>query len=1048
MRIRIYSITKHIAALVLFLAFLLGMRWAWSELFASTEHPGAVQGVLDLRGLDMGSSLPVNLDGEWEFYPGAFVTHDDLKRQPADGMRYVRVPGDWRDAFPGEPNTSFGYGTYRLTIRVAPGPDQPYTFWIKDIQASSAVEINGQLAAEFGTVAERAESYRPKNVSYTAAYTAGDATQIELLIRVANFDQPNVGGIAESIRFGSQTAIDSQRWYSIGFQLVTFVILLLHGIYAGILYLFDMRQKSFIVFMLLLFTASLTIVSDDDLILLQWLPLNFTWMMKIRLLSYEWLAFFILLLAGKFSGFGLNAKLFRIYVSFLALYSAFVLAAPATLVYYSTEAKIFSLTFVFPLIWFSVLIGRMVVRNRNDAGFLMITAASIVSSVVWGSLKSRGIVEVNVYYPLDIIAAIVGFSSYWFKRYFRNTAENAKLNEQLRMTDKLKDQFLANTSHELRTPLHGIMNIAQTVADKEKRTIGRDSADNLELLITISRRMSHMVDELLDIARLQDKRIVLRREPLRLDAVVAGVFSMLRYMVEGRPVKLELRIAPSMPPVLADEKRLVQILFNLVHNAIKFTDKGNVTVSAVVRGGRAVIEVSDTGAGMDEATLSRIFLPYEQGAGESGGIGLGLSICKQLVELHDGSLEAYSEPGKGTVFHFGLPLAQTAPDAVEAEVPVLAISPASPGETDAGAGAASEAVTAGSAEASANEAAAGNAAPANVMAGERTSILAVDDDPVNLKVLTGMLAGDDCRVRTASSGREALELLDEEPWDLLIVDVMMPHMSGYELTRIVRERFSVSELPVLLLTARSEPADIYAGFHAGANDYVAKPVDALELKARIRLLTTLKRSVEQRLRLEAAYLQAQIHPHFLFNTLNSIMALSDIDTERMRKLGHAFASFLRISFDFLNAGELVPLSHEMELVRAYLYIERERFGSRLTVEWNVEPGVDPFLPPLTIQPLVENAVKHGLLVRKKGGTVRIRIERRDNATLVAVEDDGDGMTRERIETLLEERPSAGGRSGIGLSNTNRRLKRLYGQGLTIRSVPGEGTTVSFVIPRK
>ncbi|WP_338148621.1 response regulator [Brevibacillus humidisoli] len=180
---------------------------------------------------------------------------------------------------------------------------------------------------------------------------------------------------------------------------------------------------------------------------------------------------------------------------------------------------------------------------------------------------------------------------------------------------------------------------------------------------------------------------------------------------------------------------------------------------------------------------------------------------------------------------------------------------------------------------------------------EKANLLIVDDDPVNLKVLIGMLSSEAYNVRTVTSAREALEWLAIEQWDMLIADVMMPHMSGYELTQKVRERFSAAELPVLLLTARSEPADIYTGFMSGANDYVTKPVDAMELKYRIWSLTTLKQSVNERLRLEAAYLQAQIHPHFLFNTLNSIMALSEWDTDRMRKLGDAFTSYLRISFD-------------------------------------------------------------------------------------------------------------------------------------------------------
>lgn len=326
----------------------------------------------------------------------------------------------------------------------------------------------------------------------------------------------------------------------------------------------------------------------------------------------------------------------------------------------------------------------------------------------------------------------------------------------------------------------------------------------------------------------------------------------------------------------------------------------------------------------------------------------------------------------------------------------------------------------------------------------KANILAVDDDPVNLSVLVGILSTEHYNITTAQSAREALELLSTGQWDLLIADVMMPHMSGYELTQRVREQYSVSELPVLLLTARSQPADIYTGFMSGASDYVTKPVDALELQYRIRALTTLKQSINERLRMEAAYLQAQIHPHFLFNALNSIMALSEIDTDKMRKLGDAFASYLRISFDFLNTGQLVGLSHELQLAEAYLYIEKERFEDRLSVVWEVEPGIDLLLPPLSIQPLIENAVRHGLLSRNKGGTVSIRIARQSHFTLIEVEDNGKGMEEDKVNQLLHA--AAKGRRGIGLFNTNRRLTQLYGQGLSIRSKPNEGTTVSFAIP--
>ncbi|OXM83518.1 ATP-binding protein [Paenibacillus rigui] len=1021
---------KYIVTVTMFLIVLLGFRWLWSEAFPNPEHPHAVQGVLDMRGWNFETSPAIDLDGEWELYPSSFISNEDTGKHSAPASRYVQVPGDWRSAFPEDTDLSYGYGTYRLRILVDSPLDQPYALWFQSIQSSSAVEINGQKQKEIGHPASQVQSYTPGNISYAVSYTAEAGVQeIELLVRVANFEHPFYGGIAKSIRFGSQGSVDFLRWYSIGFQLASCLILMLHALYTCILYLFNRREKTFLAFCLLLLTAAvLTVVSDNDHVLQNWFPINYMWMQKIRLFSYMWVSFFILYLTRIFFGKMEGRRLFRAYLLLLILYSAFVLVVPPWLIYYSREAKIFAFLYFFPLAWFVYLAVRMVLRKQPDSIYLLLAIMSIASSILWGASNS-------VYYPIDLIAAIIVFSAYWFKRYFRNAEENAKLTAQLKESDKLKDQFLANTSHELRTPLHGIMNIAQSIITDKRDVIDAKILEDMRLLVTISNRMSHMVDDLLDVVRLREKRILLKKEPLALQPIISGIFGMLGYMTGGKAVRLEMSVPESMPRILADEKRLVQILFNLVHNGLKYTAEGTVTVSALVENGQAVIQVSDTGAGMDEETQARVFLRYEQGLdgkNDGRGIGLGLSICKELVELHGGEMTLRSEPGKGSAFRFSLPVAELSslPDAqldhyLEA-ASTLQLLPENPaGEFP-------------------------SLQPESLTYADdaKANILAVDDDPVNLKVLAGILRTEAYNVKLVASANEALELLDTQPWDLIVADVMMPFMSGYELTRRIRERFSVSELPVLLLTARSEPADIYAGFKSGANDYVAKPVDALELKYRIRSLTSLKQSIHERLRMEAAYLQAQIQPHFLFNTLNSIMALGDLDTDRMRKLGDAFIEYLRISFHFLNSGKLVSLLHELELVRAYLYIEKERFGDRLNIVWEGDSEDSALLlPPLTIQPLVENAVKHGVLSQAEGGTVCVRILRKDDCTVIEVKDDGKGMQAEGIRDVLEH-PVKKGTGGIGLFNTNRRLTQMYGKGLSIQSKEGQGTSVSFIIPAK
>jgi two-component system, sensor histidine kinase ChiS len=233
---------------------------------------------------------------------------------------------------------------------------------------------------------------------------------------------------------------------------------------------------------------------------------------------------------------------------------------------------------------------------------------------------------------------------------------------------------------------------------------------------------------------------------------------------------------------------------------------------------------------------------------------------------------------------------------------------------------------------------------------------------------------------------------------------------------------------------------------AGANDYVTKPVEAIEIKSRIEALTTIKQVVREQLQLEAAWLQAQIQPHFLFNALNSVAALSDIDLDKMRDLLDEFSNYLRNKFKFQHTDGLVPIEEELSLVRSYLYIEQVRFDERLQVIWEIDDCEEINIPFLTIQPLVENAIRHGVMKRTRGGKIYIRISVYETYTEITVEDDGIGMDEAQLHRILERK--ADGRSGVGLINTDQRLKRHFGTGLHITSTLGAGTKVTFHVRNK
>lgn len=196
---------------------------------------------------------------------------------------------------------------------------------------------------------------------------------------------------------------------------------------------------------------------------------------------------------------------------------------------------------------------------------------------------------------------------------------------------------------------------------------------------------------------------------------------------------------------------------------------------------------------------------------------------------------------------------------------------------------------------------------------------------------------------------------------------------------------------------------------------------------------------------ELSFLQAQIKPHFLFNSLSVIAALNTQNPQKAKELLYDLSDYLRGSFNFENYDGVTPLSSELSTVRAYLSIEQARFGEKLQVIYEIDPSIDILIPMLVIQPLVENAIRHGIRKKLEGGTLRLTIQQEQEGVVITVEDNGAGIRPERLNELLQEK---GKRPGVGLINIHRRLNAYYGQGLMIDSILGKGTTVTFHIPEK
>ncbi|MGX4588424.1 hybrid sensor histidine kinase/response regulator [Paenibacillus chitinolyticus] len=1026
--------TKRILLILgIYLLIVTSIRLIWVAWKSPPPHPDAVQGTIDLTAWDYSSNQVIPLNGAWEFYTHAFYLNDYSKLPTPPQPDYIHVPSNWGKTLNPAGHSPIGYGSYRLLIHIHANEKQLLGIRVPPIPTASELYINGQLLAYSGTPGKDIDSSTARKVPYYANFYPEGET-IEVVIQVANYYDYFNGGLISPVLIGTQQAIEKNVWYSRSMQMLVCAVLLIHAFYACLLLFIGGRIPGLLSFFLLIVSTIISILIDDERLLQIWLPINYDWISRLFHLSYLGVFYFLFKNAMLLTVERTSSSRYRWFNYICLLYAGIVLFLPLQPLLKLGYFNIY--LYLFTIVAVPTLAFRAAKKGNRDAMFLLIGGITIAINAIWGIVITFYFPEFG-YYPFDLIFAILAVTAYWFKRHFNSMTALRLLTDKLQKADKRKDDFLAHTSHELRNPLHGMLNIAQAVLDDEADRRESRHKESLRLLISVGRNMSFLLNDLLDINRLKENAIHIQPAPIRVQAVASGVIDMLGFMSEGKPIQIVNEIPESLPLVQADENRLTQILFNLLHNAVKFTTRGRIELRATVQNGYAHITVSDTGVGIDKATLQRIFLPYEQADSSvtslGGGIGLGLSVCKQLVELQGGTISVESVPNHGSIFIFTLPLAMTA-DTTRRDDPSPDAAPLHAHTVDA--------ATAASKVADITELPAVREPSSPAI--DKIRILAVDDDPVNLRVLTHALASEPYIVGTAINGNEAIALLDTVKWDIMIIDVMMPGMSGYELTKRVRQRYSLAELPVLLLTARSQPEDIHSGFLAGANDYIIKPMNTLELKSRIRALTDLTLAVRDRIYMEAAWLQAQIKPHFFFNTLNSIVALSEIDTHRMRKLADAFSLYLHASFDFKNSDKLVSLSSELELVQAYLSIEKERFDKRLEVQWDVKASLEMLVPPLSIQPLVENAARHGILKRVRGGTLLIRIAEYEDRAEVYIEDDGVGMDETTIRHILI-RSSAKLQQGIGLINTDQRLKQLYGQGLRIESRLNEGTIVSFQI---
>ncbi len=397
------------------------------------------------------------------------------------------------------------------------------------------------------------------------------------------------------------------------------------------------------------------------------------------------------------------------------------------------------------------------------------------------------------------------------------------LTQELEESRKYKNEFLLSMSHELRTPLNAMIGYTSLTMNSLRGVIAPEHVENLVKAERAARSLLQLINDILDFSKIQAGKVQLNIETCDLTDMIEDVMATAESLLSGKPVELRQAFAPHLPLAQSDYAKIKQILENLVNNAVKFTARGTVTVRTMLNADNNAIrlEVEDTGEGIPEKKLASIFELFKQADGSTKkkfrGTGLGLAITKSFCDMLRIEIGVHSLVGKGTTFWLRIPLTFVADDTCAHVVSSASPSAALTMKTEV-------------------------APPSETVF---SSVMIVDDDDMNLDLHRSIFHRARYTVYLARSGKECLALLESVTPDVILMDLGMPGMDGFEVTQHLKQQAATAHIPIIACSAFATKDIQEKALHAGCVGYISKPIDPQHFVAQVAHILITSRTTQQ-----------------------------------------------------------------------------------------------------------------------------------------------------------------------------------------------------------
>jgi len=752
----VFNKNSIIAFVVLFFGAVSLMQSAPTE--RALSAPTVKHGLIDLRNWNFDINGVVSLTGEWEFYWDTLLFPRDFPTQLKPG--YPFFPSTWNKLANDSNNiTHYGYATYRAVLRID-SSWQVLALSVPAVYTSYKLWLNGQPFSENGKVGTSKNNSVPYWLPVTKSFTHGQ-DRIELVLQISNFEH-NKGGISQPIVIGTPLQLFTTREQQLSVALLLTGALIMGGLFFLGLFMFDRQNKAILYFSLFTITYSYRIIGTDLYFLHSFFP-HIKWIIATRL---EYLTLFLsTYFFMRFLEIVYYHETSKILANFLK--GTTLILVIITLFF---PASVFTLTIepflIILLIYvvYGIFIIVNAARHKREGSLFAVISFSILFVVI--SLQVLNYLGYLPYLPYVYFVGYILFFffqslilSHGFAAYFKRAKEKAE------MGAKTKAEFLATMSHEIRTPMNGVIGMTSLLS---QTPLSREQAEYVETIRVSGENLLTVINDILDFSKIEQGKMKLEKNKFDLYNAIEEVLTLLSPIAAKKGLELIFNKEMDVPRyIYGDEKRLKQVLINLVNNAVKFTEKGEVVVSVAVKSKdeynvELLFSVKDTGIGIPNDKIENLFEMFTQADSSMSrkfeGTGLGLPISKNLINLMEGDIWVNSEPDKGSTFYFTI---KTTLGKEEIE----------------------------------------DVNYSDIKMFKNRKVLVLDDNETNLKILSGQLANWGAKVVKTSNPDEAVEFVKKQLFDCAIIDMQLPETNGIEVSKAIKKLDNGKNLPLLLLSS-------------------------------------------------------------------------------------------------------------------------------------------------------------------------------------------------------------------------------------------------------